>query len=175
MGIDYTARATREWIERLPDVDPSVLHIGLRVRRLAGLLDERLADIAAAHGLANYGDYEVMAILRRSTVDVSAADLARQLRLSPAGLTGRLNRLEGLGLIERHTSPEDARQVHTCTTDARKERTDEIYQAGLDAQLELLDPLTQEQQDALGDMLALVTAEHDPPTGDPAPSLHEDA
>jgi DNA-binding MarR family transcriptional regulator len=167
MGIDYTAQATAEWLERRPDVDPSVLHISLRVRRLAGLLDERLTQVAAAHGLANYGDYEVMAVLRRSTVDVSAADLARQLRLSPAGLTGRLNRLERLGLVERHAAPGDGRQVNARTTDAGKERTDEVYQASLDAQLELLTPLTPKQQTALGNMLGRITTAHDPPVDSP--------
>lgn len=167
MGLDYTERATREWLELRPDVDPAVLLISLRIRRLAGLLDDRLAGVAAAHGLANYGDYEVMAILRRSKVDVSASDLARQLHLSPAGLTGRLNRLEGLGLIERQPAADDARQVNARTTEAGKRRTDEIYQSGLDAQLDLLSPLTAPQQLALGDMLARVTAEHDPPIGDP--------
>ena len=46
--------------------------MGLRMMRLAGLSDERLADVAAEDGLANYGHYELLPKLQRSRVDVNA-------------------------------------------------------------------------------------------------------
>lgn len=52
---------------------------------------------------------------------MSAGRLAREVSLSPATLTGILNRLDARGLIERHRSPEDRRKVRIAITLAGRE------------------------------------------------------
>jgi DNA-binding MarR family transcriptional regulator len=66
------------------------------------------ADLAA-FGLTN-GDYEVLAWLSEADDEqMRMCDLAERLRLSPSGLTRRLDGLVSGGLVERASSTADRR------------------------------------------------------------------
>lgn len=66
------------------------------------------ADLAA-HRLTN-GDYEVLAWLSEAAdASMRMCDLAARLRLSPSGLTRRLDGLVTGGLVARTPSPDDKR------------------------------------------------------------------
>ena len=73
------------------------------------------ADLAG-HGLT-LGDYQVLVYL--SEADESSmrmCDLAAQLRLSPSGLTRRLDGLVRAGFVERHPSDTDRRVMLAVLT-----------------------------------------------------------
>lgn len=79
------------------------------------------ADLSAT-GL-NLGDYQVLVYL--SEVEqrrMRMCDLAEALRLSPSGLTRRLDGLVRDGLVRREGSPDDRRVMLAVLTDAGWER-----------------------------------------------------
>jgi len=81
------------------------------------------ADLAP-HGIS-FGDYEVLAIL--SEADDSRkrmCDLADSLRLSPSGLTRRLDGLVRLGLVERSPSETDRRVMYARLTTAGRAKVE---------------------------------------------------
>ena len=79
------------------------------------LMDALDADLAA-HGLT-LGDYEVLVHLSEAEDQrMRMCDLAAALRLSPSGLTRRLDGLVRHGLVERRASPTDRRVMHAHLT-----------------------------------------------------------
>ena len=75
------------------------------------------ADLAP-HGLT-MGDYEVLVRLsERPERKLRMCDLAGELRLSPSGLTRRLDGLVRSGLVSRQPSAEDRRVMLAVLTDA---------------------------------------------------------
>jgi DNA-binding MarR family transcriptional regulator len=84
-------------------------------------------------------------------------DLAQSLRLSPSGLTRRLDGLVRHGLVERRASPTDRRVMHAHLTEAG---FDLMMQAAPDhvdsVRRHLLDPLDADQVDQLASIFAAV-------------------
>ena len=75
------------------------------------------ADVAP-FGLT-MGDYEVLVRLsEQSERQQRMCDLAAELRLSPSGLTRRLDGLVRAGLVSREPSPDDRRVMLAVLTDA---------------------------------------------------------
>lgn len=75
------------------------------------------ARLQADHGLT-INDYEALVLL--STADegrLRRVDLARQLLLTPSGVTRLLEGLEASGLVERETCPSDFRVTYAQLTD----------------------------------------------------------
>jgi DNA-binding MarR family transcriptional regulator len=70
------------------------------------------------HGLT-LGDYEVLAFLSEAPErSMRMTDLAQRLRLSPSGLTRRLDGLVRAGHVERHSCASDRRVMYAALTDA---------------------------------------------------------
>ncbi len=62
------------------------------------------------------------AIGAASTLDITPAEIARQVQLSPATVTGILDRLERYGLITRERLAHDRRKVGLRTTESGRAR-----------------------------------------------------
>jgi DNA-binding MarR family transcriptional regulator len=125
------------------------------VSALGPLMDALERDLAA-HELT-LGDYEVLVHLSEAPERrMRMCDLAEALRLSPSGLTRRLDGLVRHGLVERKASPTDRRVMHAHLTGAGLER---MIAAAPDhvgsVRRHLLDPLTAAQVD---DLAAIFTA-----------------
>jgi len=81
-----------------------------------GKLQALLEADLAPHGLT-MGDYEVLVRLSESTKrQMRMCDLARDLRLSPSGLTRRLDGLVRGGLVRRESSEHDRRVMLATLT-----------------------------------------------------------
>lgn len=79
------------------------------------------ADLAS-HGLT-MGDYEVLVFLSEAPDQrMRMCDLATSLRLSPSGLTRRLDGLVRAGWVERAACGDDRRVMHAHLTDAGREK-----------------------------------------------------
>lgn len=79
---------------------------------LAAAFEADLAD----HGLT-LGDYELLAWLSEAEGhSMGLSVLADRLRLSPSGMTRRLDGLVQAGAVERQQSSEDKRVVFACLT-----------------------------------------------------------
>lgn len=148
-------RAVRpDLADRLPAM-ATIARFG-RINHLArALIDAELAR----HDLA-VGEFDVLAALRRSGEPfvLRPIDLARTLMLSPAGMTGRLDRLEQAGWIVRRLDPGDRRSMLVELTPDGLAAIDAAAGGHVDNEERLLAGLTRAQRDTLDDLLRRLLA-----------------
>lgn len=134
-----------------PDVDVSPIHVIGRVSRLSRLIDRRLAENFARHGIEAWM-YDVLATLRRSgpPYALAAGDLVRQTMVTTGAITHRIDRLEQRGLVERDASADDRRKVIVRLTRDGLALVDEVVHTHLATERALLAGLTRAEQAALG-------------------------
>lgn len=127
-----------------------------------------LERVYARHGITR-ADFDVLATLRRSgpPFQLSPRDLSNALMLTTGGMTGRLDRLEGAGLVARSPDPTDRRSLLVTLTAHGKHVIDEAVVAGLEAQQQLVADLPVRDREQLNDLLRglllAVRAESSPP------------
>ena len=156
--VDFTEFASESWQILRPGDDMTTFEVAMRVRRLALILNDRLDRVVAELGLSVFGDYEVLAAIRREDRPLQPSTIADSLKLTRAGITGRLNRLEDQGLVERQSARSDARSVLVSLTAAGRRSVDEAFAALHDERAALFEPLTRTQQRNLSELLRKVLA-----------------
>ncbi len=131
------------WRRLRPDNELSGLGVVHRLIWSARLSEELLARTAIASGLRRRGDYEVLALLRRAEPTLlTPMHVANQLLTSPSGMTGKLDRLEQQGLIERSPDPEDRRAIRLGITDTGRALIDEAFDTSLSMYQSMLENLS---------------------------------
>jgi len=137
---DYTDAATAAWTRIAPDADLQGYGIVIRLIRAGRLMEASLDQIADNHGFDVHGDYEVLAALRRAhPTPLRPQDLADRVMISAPGMTGRLDRLENVGLITRAPNPTDRRSTFISITPAGIQLTDQTFHSVVDEADRLLD------------------------------------
>jgi DNA-binding MarR family transcriptional regulator len=132
--------------------------------RLISALDEELTNI---HGLP-LADYEVLVHLSEGPADgVRMSQLAERILVSRSGLTRRVDRLEALGLVERHVCPSDRRGQMAMLTKAGRKRLAEAAPTHLEGVRRLFaDAMDTAQLSALscglGEVLIRAVGAHEP-------------
>lgn len=127
--------------------------------RLAHRIMERTAITA---GLSRRGDYEVLSLLRRNEPNLlTPVEVCNQLLSSPSGMTGKLDRLEEQGLIQRSPDPDDRRAIRLVVTDAGRELIDNAFASSLQTYESMLVHLTREETEDLRDLLEKVLSRLD--------------
>jgi DNA-binding MarR family transcriptional regulator len=120
-------------------------------------LQQALEDDVVPFGLT-MGDYEVLVRLsERPERRLRMCDLAGELRLSPSGLTRRLDGLVRSGLVSREPSSDDRRVMLAVLTDAGFQRLVEAaphHVAGV--RRHFIDRLTPDEVRALASAFAKV-------------------
>lgn len=98
------------WRRERPDLDLDAMATTLRLSQLMNIALKGIDGVLEAHGIT-LGEFDVLAALRRNGdgAALSPTTLARVAMVSPAGMTNRLNRLEGAALIVRRPDPGDRR------------------------------------------------------------------
>src|SRR3954454_3064632 len=90
-----------------------------------GVLSNLDNELRAEHGLS-LGEYEVLVHLSEAPAgSLRMTDLARALRLSPSGITRRIDGLVRAGLVERRRCPSDRRGSNAVLTDEGLRRLQE--------------------------------------------------
>ena len=124
-----------------------------------GALEAALEADMQPHGIT-MGDYEVL--VRLSEADeqrMRMCDLAADLRLSPSGLTRRLDGLVRGGFVDRHSCSADRRVMYAHIT---PDGLDKLQTAAPDhvrgVRRHLLSRLTPEQTVQMGDIFETVRA-----------------
>jgi DNA-binding MarR family transcriptional regulator len=114
------------------------LEFRIALANLADSINRQLASAAQAGGFAVFGDYQVVAAACRTDGDLQPSALAKSLGITMAGVTGRLDRLERQGLIDRERRVDDRRTVVVRATPAGRERFEYVTMSlrALDAQIE---------------------------------------
>jgi DNA-binding MarR family transcriptional regulator len=143
---DAVDRITSQWASVRPDLDTSPIEIIGRVSRLSRLIDRRLAETFARHGLENWM-YDVLATLRRSGApyELTAGDLMRQTMVTTGAVTNRIDRLEERGLVERVSDP-DRRKVIVRLTGRGLETVDRVAIDHLATERDILAVLSERQR-----------------------------
>ncbi len=112
MPTDYIDELMAYWETTHPAVPKAAYAVAVRLIRSGRYIEESMSRAAQQFGLSGRGDYEVLAAVARSEPDgVRPADVALVAMVTSAGVTGRLDRLETSGWIERRRNPDDRRSV----------------------------------------------------------------
>jgi DNA-binding MarR family transcriptional regulator len=147
---DAVDRIIAQWADVRPDLDISAVEVIGRVSRLSRLIDRRLKDNFARHGIENWM-YDVLATLRRNgpPYELSPGDLVGQTMVTTGAITNRIDRLEERGLVERTHSQVDRRMVTVGLTAAGLHLVDEAAETHLTTEHGLLSSLDAAERQAL--------------------------
>lgn len=151
---DATDKIAEQWAAVRPDLDATPVHVVLRIFRSSRLLDQRVKEHFAAHGLESW-EFDVLATLRRAGDNgtLRMSDLAGTAMLSPAALTNRVDRLVAKGLVVRTTHPDNRRIVQTSLTEPGRQLVDTLIAGHFSHERELVDGLTAAEQRQLASLL----------------------
>jgi len=154
---DHIDTILAEWRRERPDLDVAPLGVLGRLFRTASLADAELADAIAAHDLQP-GWFDLLAALRRSGApfELTPARLLRSTLLSSGGMTKRLDRLAGAGLVARRPDPSDRRGTLVALTAKGKAVVDEAVVTHLSNEERILRSLSPTQRLALDDLLRVL-------------------
>jgi DNA-binding MarR family transcriptional regulator len=125
---DFIEDAVAGWAQIYPHQDLEPLALMQRLIWSGRVAEELLDSVAAASGLRQRRDYEVLAVLRRAEPGTLApAQIAGRLLTSTSGMTGKLDRLEGRGYIRRSANVEDRRTVDVRLTETGRQLVDHTF------------------------------------------------
>ncbi|HEX6422781.1 MAG TPA: MarR family transcriptional regulator [Acidimicrobiales bacterium] len=130
-----------------------------RLGRVMAHATRSIDEVFARHGLS-IGELDVLAAVRREGEPcvMKPSILARNLMLSPAGMTNRLDRLEAAGRIERRGDPGDRRSSIVVLTDDNRALVDRAVTDHLDNETRLLESLDPGERAALDRALRTLLA-----------------
>ncbi|CAM3684160.1 MarR family transcriptional regulator [Kibdelosporangium persicum] len=157
---DTVDEIIQRWRRERPDLDPAPLAVTARIARLAALLERRVDDTLADHGLASW-EFEVLASLRRSGSPfvLTVGRLQAAMMISSGTMAHRLDRLEKRGLVARAKDLADRRGTQVQLTIEGRSLIDRVVEARLDCERELLSGLPEERRTHLVALLRdLLTA-----------------
>ena len=141
--VNFSRETVDGWSRLRPDVDLLGLGVAHRLVWSGRLAEEVLEKTAIACGLRRRGDYEVLALLRRAEPEfLTPLQVAQQLLTSQSGMTGKLDRLERQGLVQRSPDPADRRAIRLGITDAGRALIDEAFTTCLSVYQAMLDDFT---------------------------------
>jgi DNA-binding MarR family transcriptional regulator len=159
---DEVDRLVEAWGRERPDLDVSPLAVLSRVSRLARHLDLARAQAFAEHGLETW-EFDVLTALRRAgpPYELSPGQLLTLTLVSSGTMTGRIDRLEGRGLVTRRPDPDDRRGVLVTLTADGRTRVDAALEDLLTQERAILSALDPADRERLADLLRAVTAPFD--------------
>jgi DNA-binding MarR family transcriptional regulator len=130
--LNFSRETVDGWTRLRPDEDLLGLGVVHHLIWSGRLAEELLEKTAIATGLRRRGDYEVLALLRRvEPALLTPLAVAQQLMTSQSGMTGKLDRLERQGLIQRTQDPDDRRAIRLGITEAGRDLIDEAFTTNL--------------------------------------------
>jgi DNA-binding MarR family transcriptional regulator len=146
---DSVDRHIARWRNKAPfdeRVEAIVTRMQLLTKHVGQAKDRALAEV----GLQNF-EFETLHRLasRGEPWRATPSELAAELMVSPAGMTGRLDTLEKAGLIRRLRGTEDRRRVDVELTDLGHSRWFAAMKLRGTAEDAMVEPLDQADQDVL--------------------------
>lgn len=143
-----------QWAREMPEVDTRGAAIIARARRITLLCRRDIEASFARHGL-DTGEFDVLGTLRRSgpPYTLRPTELYRSLMISSGGLTARLDKLEGAGLIKRRTAEGDARSLLVELTPEGRKRIEAAFRADMQIEKELVGVLSAAEHAELARLL----------------------
>ncbi|MFC8191890.1 MarR family winged helix-turn-helix transcriptional regulator [Cellulomonas sp. NPDC057328] len=164
---DFVDGVRDAWTRERPDLDVRTQGVFGRLSRVAIRVTDELVAVYRQHGLAE-GDFDVLATLRRAGEPYahSCGELAEHTLVTSGGMTKRVDRLEGAGLVRRRVSEHDGRGRVVELTDRGREVIDAAFTDHIANQHRLLAMLDPGDAEVLEDVLKrwLARLEDLPPT-----------
>lgn len=150
---DSVDRHIARWSGIVP-FDVGTEEVITRIQLLAKHVGHAKDRALAETGLQAF-EFETLHRLAARGADARAtpSELAAELLLSPAGMTGRLDTLEKSGLIRRLRTAEDRRRVDVELTDAGRDRWAAAMRLRGVAEQAMLAPFAPAEQAALSALL----------------------
>jgi DNA-binding MarR family transcriptional regulator len=151
---DHLDRVLQQWHAERPDVDASPMGVVGRIQRASRVLERRLVENFARHGLELW-EFDVLATLRRSgpPYQLTAGELSASSMVTSGAITNRVDRLVAKGLLSRETDPANRRSVViTLTTDGWN-LIERVLEDHVEHERRLLGSLTVKQQQQIAGLL----------------------
>lgn len=144
----------RGWESVRPDLEFQPMALFARCNRFVTLSIRKLEATLAEYGLS-VGEFDVLSALRRSgdPFTLRPSELADRVMVTRAGMTGRVDKLEEFGLVERRRDPADRRSEPIALTHAGRRLVEATVVAYLEAESQLFSRLSQVQQRQLDVLL----------------------
>jgi DNA-binding MarR family transcriptional regulator len=158
--MDRADTAIEEWARERPDLPSLPMAVLGRLSEAAErVMRDHLNPLFASAGLQP-GEFDVLATLRRSGAPhmLSPTRLYEAAMISSGGMTGRLDRLERAGLVERRPDPNDRRGKLIALTDAGRRVVDDTITRHVANEQRLLSVLTATEQERLNALLRKLIA-----------------
>ncbi|MFF2652508.1 MarR family winged helix-turn-helix transcriptional regulator [Streptomyces sp. NPDC058045] len=151
---DAVDRVIDDWHRERPDLDPSPIEVLGRLHRSFLLYHAQTSRPVSDRGISLAG-FDVLTALRRAgePYRLTAGELAETSLISSAGVTLRLDRLEGDGLIVRERDAKDRRVVHCRLTPKGLTTIDELFAEHLDNERRMLAGLKPKERTQLSALL----------------------
>ena len=151
---DAVDRIAGQWNREMPQLDTRPMAVFGRIYRIAQLSGARQHRIYQRFGIGR-NEFDVLASLRRAGEPFTLApkQISASLMLTSGGLTGRLDKLERAGLVERLPDPEDRRALRVRLTDAGRQAVEAAVSAGVAAQGQALEGLSSRERSTLDALL----------------------
>ncbi|WCN79396.1 MarR family winged helix-turn-helix transcriptional regulator [Micromonospora sp. LH3U1] len=148
-----------QWAVERPDLETLPMEVFGRIYRISRLMGDRIERVYAPFGIGR-GEFDVLATLRRSgePFTLSPSQLSAALMLTTGGMTGRLDKLERAGLLQRIPDPTDRRALRAELTAKGRQIVDEALTAGLAEQAAALNQLPAAQRKQLAGLLRTLLA-----------------
>ena len=159
---DWTDGHVARWLPVLPELDPDVEGAVTRMKKLSVHL-RRVREQSLVDFDLERHEFDTLHKLAGRSGRATPSQLAADLDLRPASVTGRLDSLEKRGLVRRTQSTTDRRRVDVeLTEDGRATWLGAMDVLG-DEEYRLLGVLSKEERAQLSDMLRriMVVAERD--------------
>ncbi len=147
--MDPAEALIEAWRVELPDVLHPTSELSKRLMLLAMRLDEAIRRELPELGLT-VAEFDVLVSLRRSgrPYKLQPNRLASALKLSTGGTSNVINRLAGLGLVQREPDPDDRRGTLICLTEKGVRLAERAVRVSSQAQADVFAGVPEEVVDA---------------------------
>ncbi|MFK8908006.1 MarR family winged helix-turn-helix transcriptional regulator [Streptomyces sp. YS-3] len=149
---DWTDGHVERWLPVLPGLDPVVEGAVTRMKMLSSHL-RRVRERSLADFALDRPEFDTLHKLAGRGGTATPSQLAMDLDLAPASVTGRLDALERRGFVRRTPSTTDRRRVHVELTDSGRA----VWQGAMDMlgdeESRVLGALSPGERELLNDML----------------------
>jgi len=161
---DQVDRILEQWHRERPDLDTTPMSVIARISRLSRILERRIGEVLARHGL-NESRFGVLAALRRAGPPycLSPTALYSSLLISSGAMTNRLDRLTAAGLVRRIPDPVDRRSTLVQLTPKGLRVIEEAVAAHAANEQSLLAPLSPTERRTMAELLRKLLAEFEDP------------
>ena len=165
---DQVDRIIEQWHAEKPELDVSSMATLGRLSRTTLVVESRLAETFARHGL-DAPSFDVLATLLRTGAPyrIAPLELAREAMISTSAVAQRLNKLESRGFVTREANPDDGRGTLVSLTGTGKDLIESTLPDHLETERAITAVLSTDEQALLGMLLQRIStaaSSRQPPT-----------